>query len=272
MGLRINTNVASLNAQRNLSQVTERLLGHYGRLSSGLRIATAADDAAGLGISERMRAQIRSYAAAERNAADGISLAQTVDGALGEVSGILTRIRELAVQATNGTLSDSDRGILDNELGELRDEIGRIASSTEFNGNKLLDGTAGPFAIQVGTGAGETIDVAGADVTTATLGLDSLSFATASGASSALGAIDAAVTSVATARGNAGASINRLESAARSISAARTNLSAAESRIRDVDVAEETALLVRDQIVQQLAVQVLAQANVQPELVLRLLR
>jgi flagellin len=272
MGLRINTNLASFTAQRNLGEVTGRLQGNYARLASGLRIATAADDAAGLGISERMRSQIRSYAAAGRNAQDGISLAQTAEGALQETSNILNRLRELSIQSANGTLSDSDRNTINTEAQALIEELDRIASSTEFNGFNLLDGTGATAAIQVGIQAGETIDIGLPDTTTATLGVDSLDLTDVTGATAALGALDSAIDDLNTTRGGLGAVQNRLQSTIASIAVARENLSAAESRIRDVDVASESADLTRNSIMQQAAVSILQQANVQPQVALSLLQ
>jgi flagellin len=272
MGLRVNTNIASLTAQRNLSAVTMRLQGNYARLSSGLRIATAADDAAGLGISERMRSQIRSYRAAGRNAQDGISLVQTAEGALSEASNILSRMRELAVQSTNGTLSTTDRATISTETTALVAELDRIASSASFNGVNLLDGSSSTASIQVGINANETIDVTLQDTTSATLGVNAVDVSTSAGANTALGLIDTAINTVSTARGDLGASQNRLSSAYASIQSAGENLSTAESRIRDVDVAWETADLTRNSILQQAATSVLAQANVQPQLALKLLQ
>jgi flagellin len=273
MGLRVNTNILSLNAQRNLADSTGRLQGNYARLSSGLRIASAADDAAGLGISERMRAQIRSLSQAGRNTQDGISLVQTAEGALAEVSNNLTRMRELAVQASNGTLNTGDRLALDSEFQELVDEIDRIADQTDFNGIQLLDGTDGTVSLQVGSEESETITLTLSDMTETGLGLDGSAFdlTTVTSASNALDTIDAAIDSVTTYRGTLGASQNRLQSATRSIAIAVENLSAAESRIRDVDIAAETADLTRNSILQQAAIAVLSQANVQPELGLSLL-
>jgi flagellin len=271
MGLRVNTNVAALTSQRNLSSVTGRLQGNFARLSSGLRISTAADDAAGLGISERMRAQIRSYTVASRNAQDGVSLAQTAEGALQEVSNNLTRMRELAVQASNGTLTTADRATLDTEFQALVTEIGRVASQTTFNGVNLLDGTTTSLSVQVGVDAGETIAVSLSDSTTTTLGINTEDVTTLTNASNALSAIDTAIDSVTSTRGALGAAQNRLTSAISSILNTRENLSAAESRIRDVDVAVETSDLTRNSILQQAAVSVLAQANVQPQLALSLL-
>jgi len=270
MGLRINTNVASLNAQSNLFNVTNKLSGNYSRLSSGLRIAGAADDAAGLGISERMRSQIRSFGVAARNAQDGLSLAQTAEGALGEVSNILGRMRELAMQSSNGTLSASDRTTLDAEYDELVSEISRISGETEFNGVALLDGsvTAG-VDIQVGIDSGETINLAMVDISALTVAANDVASQTA--AVAALAKIDADLDTVNQARGTLGAGQNRLSSTLRSILNVRENLSAAESRIRDVDVATETADLTKNSIMQQAATSVLAQANAQPQLALSLL-
>jgi len=270
MGLRVNTNVASLTAQKNLFEVTSRLQGNYARLSSGLRIATAADDAAGLGISEKMRAQINSYGVAARNAQDGISLAQTAEGALNEVSNILSRMRELDMQGANGTLDTEDRATLDVEFQALDDEIDRIATQTEFNDIKLLDNTTG-VVIQVGLEATQTITVNTVDAQSATLGIDALDVTDIANSSTALGALDTAITSVNTARGQLGADQNVLGSSLSSILNVRENLSAAESRIRDVDVAAETADLTRNSIMQQAATAVLAQANMQPQLALSLL-
>ena len=274
MGLRVNTNIASLNAQRHMANVTNRIQGNYSRLASGLRIASAADDAAGLAISERMRSQIRSFSVAARNAQDGLSLAQTAEGALGEVSNILSRMRELAMQSSNGTLSANDRTTIDAEFDELKDEINRIATETEFNGTALLEGTNAAITIQVGIDAGETIQLAMVDVQTGATGLNVAALDTADQANAvtALGAIDTAIDTVNGARGTLGAGQNRLSSTLRSILNVRENLSAAESRIRDVDVASETADLTKNSIMQQAAVSVLQQANTQPQVALSLLQ
>jgi flagellin len=276
MGLRINTNVASLTAQRNMFNVTEKLQGNFARLASGQRIATASDDAAGLAISERMRSQIRSYSVASRNAQDGLSLAQTAEGAMEELSNIVSRMRELAMQAANGTYSQEDRDVLEEEFVALYTEIDRVAQDAEFNGNNLLDGTFPNVDIQVGIEAGEVITLQMADLQAANLGggagIDSLTIATMASASTALDELDNAITTINTTRGNVGAQSNRLNSAMRSILNARENLSASESRIRDVDVAEETANLTKNSIMQQAAVTVLAQANSQPQVALSLLQ
>ena len=253
--------------------VSDRLSGNFARLSSGLRITTAADDAAGLGISERMRAQVRSLDQAGRNAQDGISLVQTAEGALGETTSNLARMRELAVQASNGTLNTGDRAALDAEFQALISEIDRVANQSDFNGIQLLDGSVSDVAFQVGTESGETISVTLSDMSQSGLSLNGGTFdlTNVTNASAALSTIDTAIDSVTTFRGDLGAIQNRLSSATRSIASNRENLSAAESRIRDVDVARETADLTRNSILQQAATSVLAQANVQPQLALSLL-
>jgi flagellin len=274
MGLRINTNVASIGAQRALAQVTDRLAVRYKRLATGLRITGAADDAAGLAISERLRAQVRSLDQARRNAADGISMVQTGEGALNEVGNILLRLRELAVQASNGTMSSTDRQTLDDEFAELVEEIDRIGRGTEFNGIKLLDGSATTVVFQIGMGIADGTDrlAAGLSAVLATsLGLDVLGVTNVGNARSSLSAIDSAIDSVSSVRGRFGAMQNRLESTIRYLGVQAENLMAAESRIRDVDIARETAELAKDQILQQASIAVLAQANSQPQLALRLL-
>ncbi|MEE2941347.1 MAG: flagellin [Planctomycetota bacterium] len=273
MGLRVNTNIASLNAQRNLFNSSSALSGNFARLASGLRIASAADDAAGLGISERMRADIRSYSVASRNAQDGVSLVQTAEGALSEVNDILGRMRELSMQSANGTLSNTDRATLDTEFQQLISEIDRISSTTEFNGVALLDGTSTSIAIQIGIdgGANDVINVSGTDVSASTLAIGSSSISTLSAATGVLSTIDTAINAVSSARGTLGAQQNRLESTLRSLANVRETTSAAESRIRDVDVAMETADLTRNSILQQASTAILSQANAQPQLALSLL-
>jgi flagellin len=276
MGLRVNTNVMSLNAQRELFSVTERLSGNYKRLSSGLRISTGSDDAAGLGISERMRAQIRSYQQASRNAQDGVSLVQTAEGALAEVNANLVRMRELAIQAANGTLNTGDRLAVDNEFQQLIEEIDRIATTTDFNGIALLNDTTGTVTreIQVGTEEGETVVISMVDMTDDGLGLTASAFdlTSVANAADALDILDTAIDSVTNARSDLGATQNRLQSSLRSTQVATENLSASESRIRDIDVASETADLTRNSILQQAAASVLAQANAQPQIALSLLQ
>ena len=271
MSMIVNTNLASMNAQKNLSTVTMRLQGNYSRLSSGLRITGASEDAAGLEISERLRSKVRAWGVAGRNTQDGISLAQTSEGALNEVGNMLSRMRELATQSANGTLGATERTTLDNEMNQLVEEIDRIAGSTEFNGISLLDGTATTADFQVGIDAGDTVTLTMQDATSTTLGINTLDLTTQAGASSAISDIEAAITAVNSSRGELGAVQNRLQSAFVNTQVQRENLSAAESRIRDVDVAAETADLTRNGILQQAAVAVLSQANAQPQLALRLL-
>jgi flagellin len=275
MGLRVNTNVTSINAQRNLAQVSDRLAGNFRRLSTGLRIATAADDAAGLAISERLRSQVASLDQAKRNANDGISLVQTGEGALNEVSSILTRLRELAIQSSNGTVSATDKNTLNQEFTSLVSEINRIGSSTEFNGIKLLDGSSSSITFQVGAGtnsAVDTLSVALSPALSTTLSLNSLDIGSAGNTSTAIANIDTAINTISGLRGTLGAVQNRLGSTINNLGVAVENLSAAESRIRDVDVAYETSQLTRNQILQQASIAVLSQANALPQSALRLLQ
>jgi flagellin len=270
MALFINTNVSSESAQKNLGAAQSRLAVSFNRLSSGLRINSAKDDAAGLAISESLKSQVRSFNVAERNASDGISMAQTAEGALGEVHDILGRMRELAVQASNGSLTSTDRGFLQTEFSSLQSEITRIQGSAKFNGRQLVASTAATITLQVG------LDNTGSDQIQVTLGGVSLatisgsgallSGSTASGALAALSTIDSAIGNVSTARATFGAAMNRLETAQSSIQTMRLNLSAANSRIRDVDVAAETSALSRNQVLTQAGVSVLAQANQLPQL------
>ncbi|MGE3171671.1 MAG: flagellin [Planctomycetota bacterium] len=273
MGLRVNTNVTSINAQRNLASVTERLGTNFRRLSTGLRISTAADDAAGLAISERLRSQVRSLEQAKRNANDGISLVQTAEGALNEVSSILTRLRELAIQSSNGSVSNQDKETLDEEFQSLVSEINRIGNSTEFNGIKLLDGTSSSVSFQVGFGttANDTISVSLSSSTSAALSLSSLDIGSGGTTTTAISSIDSAINTVSSLRGSLGAVQNRLGSTINNLSIQVENLSAAESRIRDVDVAYETAQLTRNSILQQASIAVLAQSNSLPQSALSLL-
>ena len=274
MGLRVNTNTASINAQRNLGNVSERLAGNFRRLSTGLRIATAADDAAGLAISERLRSQVRSLDQAKRNANDGISLVQTAEGALNEVSSILTRLRELAIQSANGSVSSQDKNTLNQEFSSLVSEINRIGSSTEFNGVKLLDGSSSSVSFQVGFGTTAGIDTIAVTLQAAlstSLTLNSLDIGSGGSTTTALTNIDTAINAVSGLRGSLGAIQNRLGSTINNLAIQVENLSAAESRIRDVDVAYETAQLTRNSILQQASISVLSQANAQPQSALSLL-
>jgi len=274
MGIRINTNVSSLNTQRHLANSSSAFGKSMERLSSGLRINRAGDDAAGLAISEGLKSDIRAMDQASRNAADGISLVQVGEGALDEVSNILLRMKELAEQSLNGTLSSSDRGYLDSEYTALTDEIDRIAGATEFNGVKLLSGAGGTVKIQVGIGTGtsDSVSVAlGTNRDSSTLGVTA-AVDTTTNATTAMGQIDTAIASVTSARSDFGAIQNRLESSIRNISMTSENLNAANSRIRDVDVARETSKMTSFQILQQAGVSMLSQANRTTGLAMSLLR
>lgn len=274
MGLVINTNIASINAQRNLSRTEDSLKTSMARLSSGMRITAAKDDAAGLAISEKLRAQIRGLGQAERNAQDGISLVQVAEGALNEVGNILIRCRELSVQAATGTLGSQERGYLNNEFNELMLEIDRIAGVTDFNGMQLLDGTAS-FDLQVGirNHVDDRIEVVISTMSTTGIGMSGIqiSGATGSNARLALDALDNAINSVSEIRGDLGAIQNRLSSTTKNLATQRENLSAANSRIRDVDVADETVTQTRSQILMQAGISVLSQANQLPQMALALI-
>ena len=276
--LSINTNVTSINAQRSLGVTQMKLSENYGRLSSGNRINRASDDAAGLAISERFKSQIRSYAQAERNAMDAISLLQTAEGAMDEITGVLTRIRELAIQGANGTLGSTERGYLDQEKTALIAEIDRIAQVTEFNGQTLLNGggTGVVFEFQVGIDGtiNDRIAVSVSDMTTATLGgggLSAISLSTQTGSRSALTNLDLAIDAVSTARAALGVSQNRMVVTIANLGSTRENVVAANSRIRDVDVAEASADMTKYNILMQSGVSVLAQANQMPQYALKLL-
>lgn len=276
MAFSIMTNVASLNAQRNLKMTQVSLDKNLGRLSSGLRINKAGDDAAGLAISENLKAQIRSLAQAERNANDGISLLQVGEGAMNEISGILTRMRELAMQSATDTVGNTERGFIQQEFSALIAEIDRIADVTEFNGTPLLDGSASNIDIQVGLHdtTNDRITLAVDDLHTTVLGggtLGAQDVSAKSGAQAALAIIDTAITDVSGSRADIGAVENRLQVTINNIASAHENLSAANSRIRDTDVAEESAAMTRNNILMQAGVSVLAQANQLPGLALNLI-
>jgi flagellin len=280
MAVVINSNIASLDAQRNLAKTQMDLSRSMQRLSSGLRVNTGADDAAGLAISESLRAQVASLQQASRNANDGVSLLQTAEGSLNEVSGILVRMRELATESSNGTLTNAQRDSLHTEFGQLRDEIDRIGDSTKFNGVSLLDGSLSSsgvtFQVGLDNSSASQLTVKIDSAKSADLGgssaLSSATVSTASGAQSALATIDNAIDSVSKIRAGIGAATNRLSSTVANLATTVENLSAANSRIRDVDVAEETAAMTRSQILTQAGVSVLAQANQAPSVALSLLR
>lgn len=273
MAININTNVSSMVAQKNLLANQKMLSSSFNRLSSGLRVNTAADDAAGLAVSESMKAQIRSYNVAERNAADGVSMAQTAEGALGEVHSILGRMRELAMQASNGTLSSADRGAVNLEFSALQSEITRIQGSAQFNGVSVVATAATAVTFQVGLDnvAADQITVTFGGVTMTTVLAATTSVSTYTAALTSLGRIDTAISSVSGSRASFGAAMNRLDIAGSNIQTMRLNLSAANSRIRDVDVAEETARLSRNQVLTQAGTSVLAQANQMPQMAMNLL-
>jgi flagellin len=263
MSLRVNTNVEAFNAHRNLEATQTSLSKSMQKLSSGLRINSAADDAAGLAISEKMRSQINGTAQAQRNAMDGISLVQTAEGAYNEMHSILQRVRELAVQAQNGTLSSSDTTAIDQEVGQLTAELTRISGNTQFNGLAVLNGS---FTLQVGADSGGGNQIG---FTLASIDFSSLGSAASAGA---ISAIDTAITSVSSARSTLGAVQNRLEHAVSNLGVYQENISAAESRIRDVDIAAETVNFTKLQILSQSGTAMLAQANSAPNNVLSLLR
>ena len=281
MAQTINTNVASLNAQRNLSTSQSSLGTTLQRLSSGLRVNSAKDDAAGLAIAERMNTQVRGMNVAIRNANDGISLSQTAEGALGKIGENLQRMRELGVQAANDTNDTSDRTMLDTEYGQLAEENARIIANTKFNGQELLTGaggTAGVFNFQVGanTSADNQISITTTDIaaamTTATQGDTASLGADSTAALAAVDAVDVAITAINTARANFGASQNRFDAVISNLQTASENQAAARGRIMDADFATETANLSRTQILQQAGTAMLAQANSLPQNVLSLLR
>jgi flagellin len=266
MGLRINTNVASLNAQRNLLSTKWGLDKSLEKLSSGYRINRAGDDAAGLAISENLRAQIRGLKQASRNASDGVSLVQVAEGGLNEISTILIRLRELAVQAASDTIGPVERQFLNVEYDQLVSEVDRIADGTEFNGTQLLGGTGSILDFQVGTKNDPNIDrlsfdASKADANSAALGINLTSVADKASAQNSLAAIDSAIVSVSAMRADFGAIQNRLQSTIGNIAVSVENLSAANSRIRDVDIAEETAEMTKNNILLQAGTSVLAQAN-----------
>lgn len=276
MGLRIATNIASLNAQRTLGTTGRDMQKAMAELSSGSRITKAADDAAGLSISEGLKSHIRGQNQAARNAADGISMVQTAEGGLGEISNILTRFRELGVQAASDTVGDEERGFINKEVQQLKDEAQRIAKSTTFGKTQLLDGSGGKLEFQVGINNDNfndriSFDSKEQNATTANLGVDGIDFSSKEGARDALEKLDKAQTQVNGFRANLGAIQNRLISTGENLAVSTENLSAANSRIRDTDVAQASAELTKNQILNQAAVSVLAQANQSGQGALKLL-
>jgi len=304
MGLRIKTNIASVNAQRRLNGSTEALQDSMAKMSSGNRINKAADDAAGLAISDNLRADIRSLSQAKRNANDGVSLVQTAEGGLTETANMLSRLRELAIQSSSDTIGNTERGFVDKEFLALKDEIDRIANSTEFNGTRLLVGNADlgselanaegtfPMEIQVGKDYFEGVDALGesnpvniikvdlGNLNAFTEGDGSLGIGKAEGgtrvntkqdAQRSIAVLDQAITRVNDYRSYLGAIQNRLGSTVRNLGVQGENLATAKSRISDTDFAEETAAMTQASILQQAGVSVLSQANVQPQIALKLI-
>ncbi len=276
MGLRIGTNVAALNAQKNLYMTQINANRSMARLASGMRINQAADDAAGLAISENLKGQIRGMRQANRNANDGISLVQVAEGSLNEVSNMLIRLRELGVQASSDTIGNTERKFLDVEYQQLKEEIQRITESTKYNGYELLNGTGGNIDIQVGVNNDAfrdriSFNSGAANSSLEALGLTAESVATKEGAQLSLAVIDSASTQVNAIRANFGALQNRLVSTSNNLLIADENLSAANSRIRDTDVAAETSEMTRNNILLQAGVSVLGQANQSQQLALKLL-
>jgi len=273
MGLRINTNVAALNATRQLNRTTNRLAKSLERLSSGLRINRAADDAAGLAIAEAFRSQVRGLAVAQRNSQDGVSLVQTAEGALSETHNILQRMRELAVQAASGTVSDSDRAALQAEVGQLILQIDDIAADTEFNGTTLLSATT-TITIQAGAKLGQMLSVtlSGADSVDLSISAATFHVSAAANAATAIQIIDSAILTVSSQRGALGALQNRLEFTISTLAIQQENSAASESAIRDANIALETIDFTRNQILMAAGTSILAQANVMPQIALTLLQ
>lgn len=275
MGMRITTNVAAINAQRNLINNQRHLQNSMSQLSSGSRINKSADDAAGLAISENLKAQIRSASQARRNANDGISLVQTAEGALNEISSITTRLRELGIQSASDTVSDRERGFINLEVEQLKSEIDRIANTSAWNQTKLLDGSTPVFDFHVGLFATDN-DVISFDssqnvATLESLGLGELNFSSKEGSRAALAAVDEAQNNISGMRSNLGALQNRLTSTVDTLAVTEENLAAANSRIRDTDIAASSSELARNSVLLQSATATLMQANQSTQLALKLL-
>jgi flagellin len=276
MGLRISTNLPSISAQKTLASTQRELQKSFAQLSSGSRITKAADDAAGLSISETLKSTIRGYTQAQRNANDGISMVQVSEGGLGEISNILTRMRELGVQAASDTVGDTERGFVDKEVQQLKNEMQRIAKTTRWGSNTLLDGQGKEYAFQVDINNDEfndriAFDASQQDATIGNLGVDGFDFTSKEGARSALEVLEKAQTQVNGYRANLGAIQNRLISTTENLGTSIENFSAANSRVRDTDVAQSSAELARNNILQNASVGVLAQANQQGAMALKLI-
>jgi flagellin len=272
MGLRINQNIAAMNSYRNLSVTDGQMSKSLEKLSSGFRINRAADDAAGLAISEKLRGQVNGLNKASENAQNAISLIQTAEGALNETHSILQRVRELSVQSASDTNTDADRVQIQKEVTQLTEELTRISDTTEFNGQKLLDGSFTAKNFQIGANSGQTLAVSITDQDAAALGVGAVDVSTQAGASAALTAVDAAINTVSGSRADLGATQNRLEHTVNNLNVSAENLAASESRIRDTDMAKEMMSFTRSQILSQAGTAMLAQANQAPQGVLSLLR
>ncbi|HEY0464301.1 MAG TPA: flagellin [Polyangiaceae bacterium] len=272
----VRTNIQSLDAQVKLNSTQMAVNKSFQRLSSGYRINTAADDAAGLAISESMKSQIRSYTVAERNASDAISMTQTAEASLGDMHDILGRMRELAMQSANGDMTSVDRGYIDTEFTSLKAEMGRIEGSAKFNGRQLVAAATSAITFQIGldnTASDQiTLTFGGMSLSTLLSASTNVSGATTGNALASLKRIDDAIQTISTNRAKYGATLNRLDITVSSIQTMRLNITAANSRIRDVDVAMETAQLSKNQVLAQAGVSVLAQANQLPQLALKLLQ
>jgi flagellin len=274
------TNSASLTAQRNLASTQESLSASIGRLSSGMRINSASDDAAGLGISENLQANIQSLGQAQRNTNDAISMSQVAEGSMNDMQGIVSRMRELAVQSSNSTLGSNERGYIQTEYSQLSSEINRISSVTNFDGQNLLDGSASAgltFQVGINNSSNDRIAMSITKLTTSTLGSSSLhiasaSLSTATNAQAAIGTFDKAIQQLSQARAKLGATQNRMQITVSNLSVTSDNLTAADSRIRDVDVASESSNLTKNQILSQAGLAVLSQANQIPQAAISLLR
>lgn len=275
MGLRINTNLASINAQRMLSKSGAKMEKAQERLASGYRINNSSDDVAGLAIAEQLRSTNRGQAQAERNAQNAISFIQVAEGGLSEVNNIIIRTRELAVQAASDTVGEEERGFLNLEAQQLKQELDRIVKTTEFSGMKLLDGSAGTLDFQVGAKGGEdnriSYDAGSANAQIGELGIDDVDLSSKSGAQSALDNVDGALSKVGAMRANFGAVQSRMESTIANLGVSQTSFSAAESRIRDADMAAESSNLAQSAILREAGTAVLAQANSNNQTALKLL-
>lgn len=276
MGLRIATNVQAINAQKNLYGLSNQISTTMARLSSGYRINRSADDAAGLAISENLKAQIRGFKQANRNANDGISLVQVAEGGLNEISGMLVRLRELAIQTSSDTVGDRERALVDVEYQQLKEEIERVAQTTQFNGAPLLNGMGGVLDFQVGVYNDPindriSFDAGAGNATLESLMLTELNVASKESSQESLAFVDEAMSFIGSARANLGALQNRLQTTSEVLGTAEENFAAANSRIRDTDIAAESTALAKNNILMNAATSVLAQANTQQQLALKLL-